>query len=213
MLAPLVAMQSPDDVAFVVLLAGPALTGEEILYLQADLILKASGESAETSARNRESQEALFSIVRKNPDIDSSAVEMRRVLHALVDAMTEAERQALGDVNQYIAAQVRQVNSPWFRYFITYDPVPALKKVHCPVLALFGEKDLQVPPQENLTAMQAALDAGGNPDHTLKILPNLNHLFQNATTGAPSEYGQIEESFSPEALNVMGDWIAARFIR
>ena len=211
-IAPMAASQSPD-VAFVVLLAGPGLTGEEILYLQADQILRAEGGSAEASAKNRQSQEALFAIIKNNPDIDSSAVEMRRTLKAMIQALPDSERQSLGDVDQYITGQIRQVNSPWFRYFVTYDPLTALKKVHCPILALFGGKDLQVPPQENCDAMQAVLEAGGHPDYTVKTLPNLNHLFQNAGTGAPSEYGKIEESFSPEALGLVGDWIAARFIR
>lgn len=80
-------------------------------------------------------------------------------------------------------------------------------KVKCPVLAINGEKDLQVPPKENLTAIEQALKAGGNKDYTVKELPGLNHLFQTSSTGSPMEYSKIEETISPAALTIIGDWI------
>jgi fermentation-respiration switch protein FrsA (DUF1100 family) len=103
--------------------------------------------------------------------------------------------------------QIKRVLSPWFRYFLVYDPQPALKKVKCPVLAINGEKDLQVPPKENLSAIEKALKAGGNKKLVVKELPALNHLFQTAPTGAPSEYAKIEETIAPLALQTIGDWI------
>ena len=92
---------------------------------------------------------------------------------------------------------------------MTYDPVPTLKKVKCPVLALNGEKDLQVPVDANLPVIEAALKEGGNQDYTIKRIPKLNHLFQTCKTGSPSEYGQIEETLSPKALNIIGEWLKA----
>ena len=80
-------------------------------------------------------------------------------------------------------------------------------KVKCPVLAINGEKDLQIPPKENLSAIEEALKSGGNQDYTIKELPNLNHLFQTAQTGLPTEYAKIEETISPNALKLIGDWI------
>jgi fermentation-respiration switch protein FrsA (DUF1100 family) len=94
------------------------------------------------------------------------------------------------------------------RFFLTYDPKPTLMQVKCPVLAINGEKDLQVPPEENLQAIEEALKAGGNKDYTVKELPGLNHLFQTAKTGSPSEYAAIEETISPTALEVIGNWIS-----
>lgn len=91
-----------------------------------------------------------------------------------------------------------------------YDPRPTLQKVKCPVLAINGEKDLQVPPKENLAAIEQALKAGGNSDFTLKELPDLNHLFQHSETGSLTEYSKIEETFAPEALQIIGDWIKSR---
>lgn len=90
---------------------------------------------------------------------------------------------------------------------MTYDPRPALKRVSCPVLAINGEKDMQVDPKQNLPPIEAALKAGGNQDYLCRELAGLNHLFQSCETGAPSEYGKIEETFAPEALELIGDWI------
>jgi len=99
--------------------------------------------------------------------------------------------------------------TPWFRYFLNYDPRPTLMKVHVPVLAINGEKDLQVPAKEDLEAIDQALKEAGNRDYKVVLLPNLNHLFQTSKTGAPSEYAEIEETIAPIALQTMGDWIVA----
>jgi fermentation-respiration switch protein FrsA (DUF1100 family) len=90
---------------------------------------------------------------------------------------------------------------------VRYDPQPVLTRVRCPVLAINGEKDLQVAADENLPGIRKALETGGNLDVQVVELPGLNHLFQTCTTGAPTEYGQIEETFSPKALKVVSGWI------
>ena len=99
---------------------------------------------------------------------------------------------------------------PWFRYFITFEPAVVLRRVKVPVLALNGELDLQVAWKENLDLIAAALKAAKNKDYTVKAFPRLNHLFQTATTGLPSEYDKIEETMSPEVLHTMSDWIIQR---
>ncbi|MGA3019698.1 MAG: prolyl oligopeptidase family serine peptidase, partial [Bryobacteraceae bacterium] len=95
----------------------------------------------------------------------------------------------------------------WYRYFLTYDPAPALRKLTCPVLAINGSKDTQVPPQQNLPAIRKALEEGGNKHFEAVELPGLNHLFQTAKTGAVAEYAQIEETISPVALEKIGNWL------
>ncbi len=102
-------------------------------------------------------------------------------------------------------------NSPWFRFFLHYDPRPVLEQVSVPVLAIFGEKDLQVPHELNVPEIEAALQRGNNEDATVRVLPGLNHLFQQAESGAPSEYQQIEETFNQSALKLVSSWILEQF--
>ena len=103
--------------------------------------------------------------------------------------------------------QIKLVSSPWFRDFLKYDPAPTLSKVSCPVLDINGEKDLQVPPEQNLPAIRKALTAGGNKNFEVVELPGLNHLFQTAKTGGVGEYSEIEETMSPVALEKVANWI------
>lgn len=204
-IAPMVAVQS-SDVAFIILMAGTGLTGEEVLYLQTALIARAEGASDEAIAKNRSLQEQLFTVLKEEPD---DAVAEKRLRTIYEDTLSEAE---LSEKEKEIAeaaaeAEIQRILSPWFRYFLTYDPRPTLMKVKCPVLAINGEKDLQVPPKENLSAIEEALKAGGNKNYTVEELPGLNHLFQTAETGSPSEYASIEETISPTALKIISDWI------
>jgi fermentation-respiration switch protein FrsA (DUF1100 family) len=104
---------------------------------------------------------------------------------------------------------VSQVASPWMLFFLEFDPTTAFEQVEVPVLALNGSLDLQVPPDPNLSRIQEALERGGNTDVTALELEGLNHLFQNATTGLPSEYGNIQETMDPEVLRIIADWINA----
>jgi len=117
------------------------------------------------------------------------------------------EKKSLELTDDAIEMQIKALSSPWFRYFLTYDPREALKKVSCPLLAIAGEKDMQVPPKENLSAIEMALKAGGNTRFETIELPGLNHLLQTAETGAPHEYFKIEETMSPSALTIIVDWI------
>ena len=118
-------------------------------------------------------------------------------------------KPAAASVKSYISIY----KTPWYRYFITFDPAPVLKNVKVPVLALNGEHDLQVPAKENLDLIAAGLKAGGNEDVTIKAFPKLNHLFQTSQTGLLSEYGQIEETMSPEVLKTVSDWILSRTVQ
>jgi fermentation-respiration switch protein FrsA (DUF1100 family) len=205
-IAPMVAAKS-SDVAFLVLMAGTGLTGEEILYLQGALISRAMGVSEEDIAKNRQFNEKIFSLIKEEKDEKTIEEKLRQMFMADWTELNEEEKKAIGDPEVYLKAQLQGLLSPWFKFFLTYDPKSTLNKVKCPLLAINGEKDLQVPPKENLSAIEAALVAGGNKNFTIKELPGLNHLFQTAQTGVPSEYAKIEETISPIALKIIGDWI------
>ncbi len=205
-IAPMVAVQSPD-IAFIVLMAGTGLTGEEILYLQAELINKAENTSEKLIKLNRSLQERMFSLLKQEQDSAVVDQKLRQMLREAWAELDEEERRTSGFTDETLESQARQIQMPWFRFFLTYDPKPTLRKVTCPVLAINGEKDLQVPPKENLRAIEEALKAGGNKRFTVKELPNLNHLFQTAQTGSPTEYAKIEETMSPTALEFIASWI------
>ncbi len=213
LIAPSVAVQS-SDVAFIVLLAGPGVPGDEILYLQGQAILKAAKVPEEVLARQRRVQEGMFAIVKAlakaEKDVTAAEKKLRKFLEGETARLPEPERKEAEKQKAGMDGQIRQVLSPWFRHFLSYDPRPTLAKVKCPVLALTGELDLQVTPKENLPAIEKALKDAENTDVTVKELPKLNHLFQTCETGSPAEYGKIEETFSPRALALVGDWILAR---
>jgi fermentation-respiration switch protein FrsA (DUF1100 family) len=151
-------------------------------------------------------QEKLFTLAKAGADAD----KLIAALKELEKDLTSEEKKELAKVSEIANAQLKALAGPWLRYFLNFDPRPTLEKVKCPVLALVGEKDLQVPPKENLAGIESALKSGGNKDFTVKELPGLNHLFQPSKTGLPSEYGKIEETFSPAALEVIREWIAKR---
>ncbi len=114
------------------------------------------------------------------------------------------------DGQPLLEGHIQAALSPWFRHFLAYDPRPALRKVTCPVLALNGEKDVQVDARVNLKAIEAALKEGGNKDVTIRELPDLNHLFQTCKTGAVAEYSVIEETLAPVVLETIAKWISTR---
>lgn len=208
LVAPMVAAREPA-VAFLVLLAAPGVPGEEILYRQAELIARAAGATDEAVRENRVLQERVFAAATGSADPEQAAAQVRRVVAEALQSMSEEERQAAGLGEDAAAAQAKQVVAPWFRFFLSHDPRPVLRRVGCPVLALWGAKDLQVPPQQSRPELEAALAAGGNQRVTAEVLPGLNHLFQTADSGLPAEYGQIEETMAPAALERISGWILA----
>ncbi len=210
LIAPIAASRT-KDVAFIVLMAGTGLPGAEILEAQGRLILKASGASESELKSQREVQKRLIDIIVREKDEAAARAKLSLALKELLAAMPESEKKALGESGGALSeAAVNQFNSPWFRYFLSFDPRPTLRTVRCPVLAINGEKDLQVPSKENLSQIEEALKAGGNRDVKTVELAGLNHLFQPSKTGSPSEYASIEITIAPEALKTMGDWIVER---
>jgi pimeloyl-ACP methyl ester carboxylesterase len=214
-IAPMVAARS-KDVAFIVLLAGTGLPGDEVMALQVAHVLKSMGADDAKIAQAVATEKRVVEVAKAEKDSAEAEKKIRTLLRGELDKLSDKEKKELAEGQGMEAAkaavdtQVKLASSPWFRYFLMYDPRPALKKVYCPVLAVNGEKDVQVAPKENLAAIAGALKAGGNKDHTVKELPGLNHLFQTCKTGAVSEYGKIEETVAPAALQVIGDWIVKR---
>lgn len=206
LIAPLAADQS-RDVNFIALLAGPGVTGEEILYSQMKAIGLANGESQDEIENQIEFSNKTYRIIKETEDVVAAEFQIRKLFNAEFEQMNEEEKKKLGDPDVLLQTQLKIVLSPWFRFFLTYDPVPVLEKIKIPTLAIIGEKDLQVPYEENLEAIGNALEKSGNENYEIRMLPGLNHLFQTAETGSPLEYGKIEETISPSALNVITNWL------
>jgi len=198
MIAPLLASQT-KDVAWVVLLAAPANVGEVTLLNQSELIGKAADLTDEQLEASLNFDQAAYDLVRTEKD----SAALREKLKGLVKetGLDAAMPPTL------LETQLRMMESPWFRFFLDYDPLPNLKTLQVPVLALYGQKDLQVPAKANLPLLKQALQDAGNKDADVRELPDLNHLFQHAYSGTPAEYAAIEETFSPDALQIISDWL------
>ena len=197
MLAPMVAAHS-NEVRWIALLAGPGVKGEDILLKQSELISRAAGLGESQIARSLDFDRKAYALVRQEKN--------RVALESKLGAMVQSSDLAGSTPTPALKAQIQMMISPWFRFFLDYDPVPALQATKCPVLALNGEKDLQVAAKDNLPAIRKALESSGNKDFEATELPGLNHLFQHCQTGSPTEYGAIEETMAPEALNAITEW-------
>jgi len=156
-----------------------------------------SGRSHAQAEQSAAEEREILALVKREKD---NAVLEKELREKLAGKIPEAQ----------LGVQIKALDSPWFRYFVEYDPATALRRVTCPVLAITGEKDLQVPPKQNLPAIRKALEAAGNKNFEVVELPGLNHLFQTAKTGAPSEYAEIEETMSPVAIEKIASWILKR---
>ncbi len=206
LIAPMCATKS-SDISFIVLMAGPGVTGEEVLYEQSRLLMLAEGSTPDEAARNRKLQEKMFAVLKEEKAEAAAEKKLRDVMVAHIGEMSEVQKKAADANPGALVSQIKAVNNPWFRFFVTYDPRTALKQIKIPVLAINGELDLQISSKQNLPEIAKALKTAGNKKFKTVELPKLNHLFQLTKTGAFSEYGKIEETISPTALTIMSEWI------
>ena len=206
-IAPMVAAGC-KDISFIVMLAGTGVPGNEILLLQQELIGRANGISEADLLKSKQINKGAFDILINTPDAGKQKTALTAYIKQAFDQDTTFEVPQGMTRDEFINVQVSQLTSPWMVYFITHDPAPVLQKVKCPVLAVNGDKDLQVPAQVNLEAIKKALEKGRNKKVTTKIYPGLNHLFQECKTGSPSEYALIEQTISPVVLDEVTQWIA-----
>jgi len=203
-IAPMVAADNPA-VAFVVLMAGTGTPGARVLERQVELIARAEGKTEAEVRRVTQAEKEVLAAVLGDGD---PAVRRQRAAELIRNSLSDDQRKQLPDPEQFIGHQLDALFSPWMQFFLTFDPRPTLVRVKCPVLAVVGEKDVQVPAAEHLALIEAAMRDGGNTRVTTRLLPGLNHLFQTCRTGAVSEYAAIEETLSPLFLQTVGDWLA-----
>ena len=202
LIAPMVAVED-QDIAFIVMLAGPGMPGVELLPLQQALILRASGSSEELIERQVNASLNVFELVVQG----ASDEELSEHIDELLQIAGEQNGQPLEEFSdEDRAAVLAEMTSPWLRYFLAHEPLITLAQVECPVLAMNGTLDLQVPCSENLSLIEGVMN-NAMRDVTVIEFEGLNHLFQPAETGAPDEYYSIETTFDESALTAMTDWI------
>lgn len=206
MIAPYIAAQD-HRMAFIVMLAGPGLSGYETLQLQTEKILAEMGESREYINDVLDLNKKILDVIIKTEDKAKAHKKIRKAYDKFLAPMPEAEKAMKGYSDQLIEANIKSLLQPWMKYFLRFDIKVFINQVTCPMLLMYGEKDLQVPPLQNVPPLVRTLDNAGRSDYEIVILPDLNHLFQHAGTGAPDEYATIEETFAPEALEVILNFI------
>ena len=190
----MVASRRPE-VAFLVSLAGPAVNGIEVLKEQQAAILRAQGMSEEMVQFNGNANAQMFDIIEASNDREEADTLLRQLL------------KGWGYNEELIEQTVGQMASPWMYYFLKYDPSEAIVKTNCPALLLNGSKDLQVIASQNLPAYEKIIADYGKTNLTLRELPDLNHLFQHCETGSPNEYFEIEETISPDVLEMIAGFV------
>lgn len=204
LIATIVASRS-SDVGFIVLMAGPGVPGAELLRKQNERIFDAAGIASERKQNLLLLLDRLFTILTSE---DMAEDARRKEVEEIVRKQLEINGIPPAQQNEVqVRVLAEQSLTPWMRYFLTFDPRPALEKIRVPVLTLNGELDVQVDADQNLTAITIALEKGGNQNVTVHRLPEHNHLFQRAKTGLMNEYGTIEETLSPKVLDLIRDWV------
>ncbi len=209
-IAPMVAAGDDKDwIHFSVLLAPPAVNIADVIRHQSALIAKAEGaDSADVEANDR-LLAAVFGALTDPDAAEARDAVIDRAINEAWDTLSEAAKAEVGGNRGQLQQQIARMDRPWMRYLLQYDPLPALREMRGHVLAVLGGKDLQVDPEQNLEPLRSALltrDAGDH-DTTIRVLDNHNHLLQRCETGSPTEYIDIEETVSPEALALLADWL------
>jgi hypothetical protein len=206
------AVRSPD-VAFVILLAGPALPGDTIILSQIAALSRLQGESEANIERSLALERRVFATVREQKGWDELREMLLEEMRRSLDRLPAEQKAAMTDsmLAAQLDMQLHAARTPWFAFFISHDPAQDLAGVRCPLLALFGELDQQVSPSSNLRPMSSALSKGGNPDVTIFTVSGVNHLFQKAVTGSPAEYAGLEKEFAAGVLDRLTAWLKKRF--
>jgi alpha/beta superfamily hydrolase len=200
-IAPIIASEN-TDVSFIVILAGSGIRGDKLMLLQKEKIERKMGVPETGITQGQNNMKGAYDIILKSNDNKTELqTELKNYFTKVFGAMLpESQIQTISE----------QMSIPWLTDFIKFDPQTSLSETKCPVLALNGSNDLQVPPKENLEIIEKILKENGNEDVETKQLENLNHLFQESETGLPNEYATIEQTFSPKVLEIITEWIKQR---
>lgn len=208
MIAPMVACEN-KKVSFIISMAGPGIAIDQLLILQAAALAKANGATQEEIQTNAELSQKIYEKIIRFSGTELQT-ELKLLLTAAIKKLPKDKLPPENAIEQLVDSQSKQVSSPWFVYFLKWNPDAYWSKLKIPVLALNGSLDLQVTPQENLAGIKSSLEKAKNKNFELLELPHLNHLFQEAKVGSVSEYKELEQTISPSVLDTMSTWILKR---
>ena len=212
LIAPMVAAQD-KSVAFLVLMAGPGIAITELMALQNEMVLKSAGISQQAIDAYiplyKQLMKTIIAIEKKDDAIlkakEITKEWFERTDKNLVKLTTNISGEA--DIDKFATVMTETLSSNWWKYFAAYNPQPALQKVKCPVLAINGSSDIQVPGTVSLKGIEAALKKGGNKHFATKQFEGLNHLFQKCTKCTVAEYGELDTTIEPAVLETIGVWL------
>jgi pimeloyl-ACP methyl ester carboxylesterase len=202
MIAQIIAARSPQKVAFFCSLAGPGISGAEVLIQQTAAIASKSLTVSEAAEAIQSQKKVIKTVLSLRGDPNAAM--------KLTDSMelwAKQQNKFFSRNTNEVKAQIQQLTSPWYMYFLDFDPANWLPRVKCPVLAINGGLDMQVDASANLAGIEKALKKGGNKQVTIRNFPSMNHLFQKCSTGAIQEYMAIEWTIETEVLDYISAWI------
>jgi len=200
-----------SEVAFLILMAAPGLSGEQVILSQLEAIIRASGSSEEDIANTMETQKKVMQTVKTGTGWEEIKELIISDMKKSIDALPEETRKQVNlsekELSERAELQIKGAKTKWYKYFIGYNPANDLEKIKCPVLAIFGEKDLQIVPEANKNAVDAALKLGGNDNYQIHVFKDANHLFQKAGTGLMDEYALLDKNFVDGFLEFVISWL------
>ncbi|WP_256004050.1 alpha/beta hydrolase family protein [Pedobacter deserti] len=213
-IGPIAATRS-KDIAFLISLAGVGIKGSELMLAQGRWAYRNMGFTDEELSRIDTLNRLIYGLSERTGDIQTLAPLLKKEMAGWMQRQPESFLWKSGlkgpNSDKAMASMTSVVLNPWMRYFIAYDPGIYLSKLTIPVLAINGEKDVQVSAIENLEGFGKHLKEAGNKNFTTIAFPGLNHFFQHAETGDLNEYAKIEETIAPEVLETISKWINSQY--
>ncbi len=196
------------NIRFLILLSTPGLTGKEILLTQTVDIQEKSGIPDEVIKRDIKINKKILNIIETKKDSAKAYKKLKKLYSDFRETLPPEDLVKKKYSVQSFKNQLKFMLSPWFGYYLTYNPKVTFKKIRTSVLVIFGGKDVQVNPEKNERAIKDALVESGNKNVKSIVFPHLNHLLQKCQTGLPNEYSKISETISPEVLDSIDNWLS-----
>jgi pimeloyl-ACP methyl ester carboxylesterase len=201
------------DLVFIISMAGPGVPNKSLMIAQNDALLKQAGVPEASRKAYLQLYDAMVVAQQKARNtmaltnaIDQAVSDWRRKTSTEIVQNTTSITDSATQ-RRFVSTFATQFDLPWFRYFMSYDPEALAGNVTAKVLALNGDKDVQVPAELSQQGWRSLLAKSHSRKHEVKVLPGLNHLFQECKRCDVDEYGELDQTISPIALATIADWL------